>query len=55
MRGRQDPPAAAAILHDILVVRNEWFDEGQFMELFAIGQGLLEPTAVKLVISTALV
>jgi len=55
VRGQQDPLAAATILRDILMVRNEWFDEGQFMELFAIGQGLLEPIAVKLVISTALV
>jgi chromate transport protein ChrA len=42
-------------MRDILIVRNEWFDEGQFTELFTIGQGLLEPTLVKLVISTALV
>ena len=35
-----------SIMRDILIVRNEWFDEGQFTELFTIGQGLLEPTLV---------
>ena len=55
MRGWQDPPATTAILRDILMVRNKWFDEGQFTELVTIGQGLLEPTLVKLVISAALV
>jgi hypothetical protein len=47
------PPATDAIMHkNILVVRNRWFDEGLFAELFAIRQGLLGPLVVQRVIST---
>jgi chromate transporter len=43
-----------AILRDHLVVKRDWLDEDQFMELFAIGQGLPGPTSTQLVVSAAL-
>ena len=35
--------------------KRSWIDEDQFLELFAIGQGLPGPTSTQLVVSTALV
>mmetsp|Transcript_5522 Transcript_5522/g.8426 ORF Transcript_5522/g.8426 Transcript_5522/m.8426 type:complete len:476 (-) Transcript_5522:163-1590(-) len=48
------PQAHIAILRDHLVVQRGWLDEEQFIELFAIGQGLPGPTSTQLVVSTAL-
>jgi chromate transporter len=47
------PSAHVGILRDHLVVQRQWMDDGAFMELFAIGQGLPGPTSTQLVISTA--
>lgn len=46
--------AHVAILRDQLVIQRQWLDEDQFIELFAIGQGLPGPSSTQLVISTAL-
>jgi len=43
-----------AILREHLVVQRDWLDEEQFIELFAIGQGLPGPTSTQLVVSAAL-
>mmetsp|Transcript_7818 Transcript_7818/g.11231 ORF Transcript_7818/g.11231 Transcript_7818/m.11231 type:complete len:479 (-) Transcript_7818:170-1606(-) len=48
------PQALVVILRDHLVVQRGWLDEEQFLELFAIGQGLPGPTSTQLVVSTAL-
>ena len=47
------PQAHIAILREHLVVNNNWLDEDEFMELFAIGQGLPGPTSTQLVVSCA--
>jgi len=49
------PQAHVAILRDHLVEQRGWLDEEQFIELFAIGQGLPGPTSTQLVVSTALI
>jgi chromate transporter len=43
-----------AILRDHLVVQRDWVSEEQFLELFAIGQGLPGPTSTQMVVSVAL-
>jgi chromate transport protein ChrA len=48
------PQAHVAILRDHLVEQRDWLDEDQFIELFAIGQGLPGPTSTQLVVATAL-
>ena len=48
------PVATVALLRDHLVVQRDWMDEDQFLELFAIGQGLPGPTSTQLLISAAM-
>jgi chromate transport protein ChrA len=48
------PQAHVAILRDHLVEQRDWLDEDQFIELFAIGQGLPGPTSTQLVVAAAL-
>lgn len=48
------PQAHVAILRDHLVEQRDWLDEEQFIELFAIGQGLPGPTSTQLVVAAAL-
>ncbi|GMI54347.1 hypothetical protein TeGR_g8451, partial [Tetraparma gracilis] len=47
------PQAHIAILRTHLVEKHGWLEEDEFMELFAIGQGLPGPTSTQLVVSTA--
>jgi chromate transporter len=45
--------ANIAFMQDHLVKRNNWIPEDQFLELFALCQGLPGPTSSQLLISTA--
>ena len=47
------PQAHIAILRDHLVIKHNWMEEDEFLELFAIGQGLPGPTSTQLVVSCA--